>query len=415
MRDDAARPRPRAGRLARPGATAPLRGAALARARRDRATPTSSATDGVDRGGRRDARPRRRSTATSTSSTGAGCCAIPGLVDCHTHPCVRRRPRRRVLAPRGRRVLRGAARGRRRHPLDGRARRGRPARTGSRAAVARHRGWMLRAGHDDVRGEVGLRARPRHRARVAARDPRRRAGSRPGSARTRCRRVRRRGRLSRLRCSPRCCPTRRGSPRRPTSSSSGARSTPRRRAATSRRAATQGSRCGSTATSSPRRARSRSRSSSAPARSTTSRRRARRRRARSPASDVDRRAAPCERALPRPADAAGTRARRRGRGRRARDRLQPGQRVLREPAARLLARLHPARPRARPRRSPPARSTPPTSSAAPTGSAASRPGYAADLVLLDAPDWRYLAYHLGGDRRRRRWSRTEPSRGQRAA
>jgi imidazolonepropionase len=25
------------------------------------------------------------------------------------------------------------------------------------------------------------------------------------------------------------------------------------------------------------------------------------------------------------------------------------------------------------------------------------PGYAADLVLLDAPDWRYFAYHLGGD------------------
>ncbi|MFL5944644.1 MAG: imidazolonepropionase [Gaiellaceae bacterium] len=25
-----------------------------------------------------------------------------------------------------------------------------------------------------------------------------------------------------------------------------------------------------------------------------------------------------------------------------------------------------------------------------------QPGYAADLVLLDAPDWRYLAYHLGG-------------------
>jgi imidazolonepropionase len=24
------------------------------------------------------------------------------------------------------------------------------------------------------------------------------------------------------------------------------------------------------------------------------------------------------------------------------------------------------------------------------------PGYAADLLLLDAPDWRYLAYHLGG-------------------
>ena len=25
------------------------------------------------------------------------------------------------------------------------------------------------------------------------------------------------------------------------------------------------------------------------------------------------------------------------------------------------------------------------------------PGCDADLVLLDAPDWRYLAYHLGGD------------------
>jgi imidazolonepropionase len=25
------------------------------------------------------------------------------------------------------------------------------------------------------------------------------------------------------------------------------------------------------------------------------------------------------------------------------------------------------------------------------------PGYAADVVLLDAPDWRYLAYHMGGD------------------
>ena len=23
-------------------------------------------------------------------------------------------------------------------------------------------------------------------------------------------------------------------------------------------------------------------------------------------------------------------------------------------------------------------------------------GYRADVVLLDAPDWRYLAYHLGG-------------------
>jgi imidazolonepropionase len=26
------------------------------------------------------------------------------------------------------------------------------------------------------------------------------------------------------------------------------------------------------------------------------------------------------------------------------------------------------------------------------------PGCRADLLILDAPDWRYLAYHLGGDR-----------------
>jgi imidazolonepropionase len=25
------------------------------------------------------------------------------------------------------------------------------------------------------------------------------------------------------------------------------------------------------------------------------------------------------------------------------------------------------------------------------------PGYDADVVLLDAPDWRYVAYHLAGD------------------
>jgi imidazolonepropionase len=30
------------------------------------------------------------------------------------------------------------------------------------------------------------------------------------------------------------------------------------------------------------------------------------------------------------------------------------------------------------------------------GSGRIAPGYAADLVLLDAPDWRYLAYHLAG-------------------
>ena len=120
------------------------------------------------------------------------------------------------------------------------------------------------------------------------------------------------------------------------------------------------------------------------------RRRARRERGR-------RRAAAGERALPRPADAAGSRARRCRRRDRARDRLQPGQRIHDEPAARLLTRVHAAsslarrgthrrdgqcRPRARrrgPRRADRARAR------------------ARDLVLLDAPDWRYLAYHLAGD------------------
>ena len=100
-----------------------------------------------------------------------------------------------------------------------------------------------------------------------------------------------------------------------------------------------------------------------------------------------RRAPSGERALPRAADAAGAGARRRGRADRARDRLQPRERLLRQPAARPLARLHPdearagggarrgdreRRPRARPRRPdrpPPARASPPTSccSTHPTG------------------------------------------------
>ena len=65
---------------------------------------------------------------------GRGLCAVPGPRRL-PHACrVRRRPRRRVLAPRRRRELRGAARCRRRHPLDrprdARGRRGRPARRG---------------------------------------------------------------------------------------------------------------------------------------------------------------------------------------------------------------------------------------------------------------------------------------------
>ena len=48
------------------------------------------------------------------------------------------------------------------------------------------------------------------------------------------------------------------------------------------------------------------------------------------------------------------------------------------------------------RRSPRARSTPPTCSGAPIAVGRLAPGFRADVTLLDAPDWRYLAYHLGG-------------------
>ena len=99
--------------------------------------------------------------------------------------------------------------------------------------------------------------------------------------------------------------------------------------------------------------------------------------------------------LDRPMPPARALARRRRRDR-ARHRLQPGQRLLREPAARLLARLH-AAPLA-----------PEEALAACTVNAAHvlgrgdrlgriAPGFGADLVLLDAADWRHLAYHLGGD------------------
>ena len=48
------------------------------------------------------------------------------------------------------------------------------------------------------------------------------------------------------------------------------------------------------------------------------------------------------------------------------------------------------------RRSPPAPSTRPTSLRRADRIGRLAPGYRADVVLLDAPDWRYLAYHVGG-------------------
>ena len=109
-----------------------------------------------------------------------------------------------------------------------------------------------------------------------------------------------------------------------------------------------------------------------------------------------RRAAPGRRALPGPPDAPRPCARRRGGRDRARHRLQPGERLLREPAGRLHARVHAAP-------APPEEALSAcTVNAAHVLGLADRgrvhsPGMRADIVLLDAPDWRHLAYHLAGD------------------
>ena len=294
-----------------------------------------------------------RSTATSTELDGRGRCAVPGLVDCHTHACfggdrVEEFALRAAgasyeeLHAAGGGIL-STVRATRAAGEDG------PARGRSPAPRLDARG-----GDDDVRVEVGLRPRPRDRAGIAARD--RRRGRHPDLARgsRRAAGVRRRGRLPRLRARRGAARSGVASPRRRTSSSSGGRSTRLRLGATSRPAARPAWRCACTATSSRRRGRYRSRSSSARARSTISRRpgddgvRAlarQRRRGRAPArrarsSSTGRCRLRARSSMPGAAVALATD-------------FNPGQRLLREPAARLLARGDAAAPLAEPRRSRP--------------------------------------------------------------
>ena len=349
----------------------------------------------TDRGGRADeraraARRRRRGARRARSVRDPGPRRLPHA------PGVRRRPRRGVLAPRRRRELRGAARGRRRDPLD----RARDARRGGRRARARPSSGIA----------AGCSAPARRRSRGS-----RATGS---TARPSSRRCARSG-------PPAAIPTWLGAHATPPEFADAdayldflladvlpeaaelaeaadvflergafdaaqarryleACRDARPRPAAARRPVHGGGR-------DPARDRAR-RALGRPPRGDRPRRHRRARGERR-----HRRAAAGERALPRPADAAGARARRRRRRRRARDRLQPRQRLLREPAARLLARGDAAEAESGRGARRPAPSTRRTCSAAPTASAGSRPGYAADLVLLDAPDWRYLAYHLGGD------------------
>ena len=156
-----------------------------------------------------------------------------------------------------------------------------------------------------------------------------------------------------------------------------------------------GSRCACTATSSPRSARSSSRSSSARARSTTSRRRARRasRRSRRATSSAccSRSARSSSGARCLPPARSSTRARRS----RSRPTSTPGSAFCESlPVVCTLACTQLGL-------------APEEALAACTVNAAHvlgladrgrlAPGYRADLVLLDAPDWRHLAYHLAGD------------------
>ena len=293
---------------------------------------------------------------------GRGLCALPGLVDCHTHACFagdragefelrRDGASYEELHAAGGGILvdgRGDARGRR-----GRAPRGRsPA---SRVDASR--------GHDDVRGEVGLRPRSRDRARVAAGD--RGRGRGPDLAR-RARGaagVRRRRRVPRLRA--RRGPAGGGADRRGGGCLPGARRLRprRRRGAISRRAATRGSALRlhgdqfTEAGGGPARRRARCAVGRPPR---GNRRRGVRTLADSEVVGVLLPVSALVLGRPMPP---GAGARRRGRGSRPRDRLQPRERLLREPAARHARSL--ARSSASPRRGARGRapSTRPTSSA----------------------------------------------------
>ena len=390
----APRPRPRAARHAG-RSDAPLRGAALGivelvedayvLCEDGRITPSGAMRDLPARprrcrGGRRP-RPRRGSRPRR----------LP-------HACVlRRRPRRRVLAPRRRaRPTRSCTR-----PAAGSsrpsARPAPPARTAHRRNRAPPRLDAPRR-DDHIRGEVRATASTTTPSSPSSGRSRLPAASRRGSARTPSRRSSPTPTPTSTSRSPRSSPRRRRSPRRPTSSSSEAPSTPRRPAATS-------TACPRRRPRAPTPRRPVHRAGRDPARD-----RARRALGRSPRGDRRRTAsrssppatspACCfpasalflDRPMP-PARALVDA----GRCRRPRHRLQPGQRVHAR-ACRSSARS-PRRSSTSPR---PRRSAAATVNAAHVLGRADRkgriaPGYDADLVLLDAPDWRYLAYHLGHD------------------
>ena len=199
-------PRSGAGRDAG-GGSGPLRGAAL----RDVRVIEDAFV--LCRDGRVEAvgpmaRAPRAASATSRRSTAAGSSAIPGLVDCHTHACFGGDRVQRVLAARGRRLVRGAPRCGRRHPLD-RARDAGGGRGGARprSRCATGRGCARTARRRSRASRATASTTTRSSPSCARSAPR--AGSRRGSARTRCRPSSTTPTRTSTSCSRRSCPRRR--------------------------------------------------------------------------------------------------------------------------------------------------------------------------------------------------------------
>ena len=326
---------------------------------------------------------------------GRGRCAIPGLVDCHTHACFGGdRVEEFALRARGASYEELHAAGGGILSTVGATRAA--GEEGLRDAVRRHLDWMRRAGTTTAEAKSGYGLD--RETELASLRAIRAEGAVPDVPRRPCRSagVRRRRRVRRL-------PDRGGASARRRRLAEAADVFLERGAFDAAQARRYLRACAGGGSRAPAARRPVHGERSHPARDRARRplRRpprgdGRRRRPRPRRERGRRRAAAGERALPRPADAARAGADRRRRRRRARHGLQSRKRLLREPAPRLLPRgdaaqderrrgargLHGQRgARARPRR--------------PQG-AASPPGFDADIVLLDAPDWRYLAYHLGG-------------------
>ena len=332
---------------------------------------------------------------------GRGLCAVPGLVDCHTHPAFggdrveefSLRAGRRDATRSSTRPAAGSSRPSPRRACSTRRRSPRGS-SGTPAGCSRHgtTTWEGKSGYGlDRETELASLRAVRERRGLAdlARRARGAAGARRSPTPTSTWR------------SPRCCRRRRGSPTPPTSSSSAARSTraQARRYLEACRAAglalrlhgDQFTECGAIPLAIELGARSVDHLEATGHDGVA---------ALAPSDVVGVLLPASALFLDRPMPPA-RHARRRGRGGRARDRLQPRQLVHDEPPARLLARLHaaPSLARGGAHRGDRQRSARPRARADRVGRHRARVCEPTSSCSTRR-DWRYLAYHLGGRRRR---------------